>query len=347
MKIGLDAGEYETRTHRSRRLLGVVILLLFITGCIGLQVLLYLASSDGENKLWRVGILANSTADYSLDEIIQVAPISPDILEELAREDALSSPTPSEAATPPVIGLISPTQTSGSGGETTPTLIVTLKPTSPPIGTETPVTPTSVTLTPDTPTPIPLTPTTSTPITRTPTTQTPTFTPTTPVPTTKVPTTPVATTTVPPTPTPTTKVPTTPAATTTVPPTPIPTTRVPPTPIPTTQAPTPTPFPTSTGVIEIPTPWVPPTEVPTLTQETPPGNGLDAVSTPTPPKTLTPTRLDVFFMQIKAAPPGCQLIEDLDYSTDGSDEIVDSPEMLHEIGVKLSLFSHSRFRSMT
>src|SRR5574340_756229 len=107
MKIGLDVGEYETMTHRSRRLLGVVILLLFITGCIGLQVLLYLTSSDGENKLWRVGILANSTADYILDEIIQVAPISPDILEELAREDALSSPTPSEAVTPPVIGQIS------------------------------------------------------------------------------------------------------------------------------------------------------------------------------------------------------------------------------------------------
>ncbi len=151
MKIGFEAGEYEGRTHRSRRLLGVVILLLFITGCIGLQVLLYLASSDGENKIWRVGILANSTADYSLDDLIQVAPISPDILEELAREDARLSPTPSEAITPPVIGQISPTQTSGFGGETTPTPFVTIQPTFIPTGSETPVTPTPIT-----PTSVPL-----------------------------------------------------------------------------------------------------------------------------------------------------------------------------------------------
>lgn len=344
MRNGLDAVEMDAGPNRSRRMLGVVILLLFITGCIGLQVLIYLASSGTENRLWQVGILANSTADYSSDEIIQVAPISPEILEELARDDARSSPTPDKATTPPVIGQVIPTQTKGSAETATPGSSSTVSPTPVQTGSATPVTPT------------PVTPTLTTPTSRTPTTQTPTPSPTTPAPTTPVPTTQVPTTRVPTTPVPTTRVPTTPVATTTIPPTPIPTTKVPttpvvtttipPTPVPTTQAPTPTPIPTSTGLTEIPTPWIPPTDPPTPTEENPPGSGLDGISTPTPPLRLVPPRLDLFFQKLGPAPQSCQLGDESSFLIYVTRKTVIRTGISTQVRIELSFFSDRRTWSM-
>lgn len=295
MKKRLEPGEFDLASYRSRRYLGTVILLLFVTGCIGLQVVIFLASTGAENRFWDVGIFAKSSADYSLDERMQIAPISPDILEDLALGEARSSETPVDEQTPPAIGQIIPSSTTtgvtpGDPGQPTnmpteagvtatpgtqtlePTMETTKVPTtisSPTSGTSATPTPTST-----------VTPTVYTATTKVPQTSTPTPTPTSTLKPTTVPTATSNPTAVP-TPTPTaTKKPT--AA-----PTPTPNPTAAPTPAP-TSAPTPTP----TGVSEIPTPYVPPTEPPPPTEEPFPSPGLDIASTPMPPLLLMSTRLD-------------------------------------------------------
>lgn len=312
MKHRVEPGEFDLVSYRSRRYLGTVILLLFVTGCIGLQVVIFLASTGAENRFWDVGILAKSSADYSLDEGMQIAPISPDILEDLALGEARPSETPIDEQTPPAIGQIVPSSTttgSTPGGTGQPTLV--------PTGNGVTATPGTPTLEPtmDT-TKVPTT--TSSPTSGTSATPTPTFTvsPTVYTATTKVsqtstPTpTPTSTSTIKPTTVPTsttnpTAVPTATPTATKIPtliPTPTPNPTAAPTPVP-TSAPTPTP----TGVSEIPTPYVPPTEPPPPTEEPFPSPGLDIASTPMPPLLLMSTRLDGCTLKIANVFRICQV----------------------------------------
>ena len=300
MSAGDGFEKSENASHRARRYLGLVILLLFITAVIGILILVYLTSPRLDHVFFGVRVLSKSSADYSFDEVQQLAPILPGILEDLRRDEVFLTPAQTLGDTPPAVGLIIPTQGGipiATGAGISPTMIPTAGPTSglTPAGTTNPGPgPTQVTTLPPTGIPTTLLPTATT---GTPTTLVPTATPKTPTPTTLVPT------ATPKTPTPTTLVPTatpkTPTPTTAVSTTAIPTTAIPTTLTPTTAVVTPsptTPVPTATsGPTEIPTPWVPPTEEPTPIEETIPGNGLDKQTTPIPPRQLVLPLWSTFF----------------------------------------------------
>lgn len=271
MKPGFGFGKPEGGLRNIRHYLGLVSLLLLITACLGIQVIAFLASARGHEILTGVRVLSKSTADYSFDEILQLAPILPGILDDLEQDPPFQTPG---IATPPAIGQVIPSVTSTV---TTPGIITTITPpnqTTIPtvINTGNPTPGTTVTTT----SPSTIFPTTPVP-TITATTRTPTPVVTTPVPTTRVPTTPVPTTSVPTTQVPSTQVPTTS----------VPTTAVPTTPVPTPIQPTNTPTPTD--IIEFPTPIQTPSDEPTLVAETPPGNGLDVFSTREPSIQLVPS----------------------------------------------------------
>ncbi len=70
----------------------MVSLVLFITACIGIQIIAFLATARGDEYLNGVRILSKSTADYSLDEILRLAPILPGILEDLEQDQILTTP---------------------------------------------------------------------------------------------------------------------------------------------------------------------------------------------------------------------------------------------------------------
>ena len=273
MKPGFELVKPEGGKRQIRHYLGLVSLLLLITACLGIQILAFLASARGHEILTGVRVLSKSTADYSFDEILQLAPILPGILEDLERDPPLLTPV---AATPPAIGQVIPTITI-TNLVTSPGIITTI---TPPV---------------QTPLPTVISTENSTPGTTVTTTSPPTIFPTTPVPTitatTRTPS-PVVTTPVPTTRVPTTQVPTTIVPTTQVPTTQVPTTRVPTTAVPTTPVPTPiqpTNTPTPTDIIELPTPIQTPSDEPTLVAETPPGNGLDMFSTQEPSIQLVPS----------------------------------------------------------
>jgi len=273
MKPGFGLGKPVGGLRHIRHYLGLVSLLLLITACLGIQIIALLASARGHEILTGVRVLSKSTADYSFDEILHLAPILPGILDDLERNPPFQTPG---FATPPAIGQVIPTITNTSP-VTTPGIITTItppvQPTLPTAGsTDNPTPGTTVTTT----SPTTIFPTTPVP-TITATTRTPTPVVTTPVPTTRVPTTPVPTTSVPTTQVPTTQVPTTR----------VPTTAVPTTPVPTPIQPTNTPTPTD--IIELPTPIQTPSDEPTWVEETPPGNGLDVFSTPEPSIQLVPS----------------------------------------------------------
>lgn len=274
-----------------RHYLGLVSLLLLITACFGIQIIAFLASARGQEILTGVRVLSKSTADYSFDEILQLAPILPGILDDLERNPPFQTPG---IATPPAIGQVIPT-TTNTNPLTTPGIITTVTPPAPPTlptaGSTENSTP-GVTVTTTSPaTVIPTTPVSS--ITATTTTPTPVV--TTPAPTTRVPTTPVPTTRVP---------------TTQVPTTQVPTTRVPTTVVPTTQVPTPiqpTNTPTPTDIIELPTPVQTPSDEPTWVEETPPGNGLDIISTPEPAIQLVPSLWSVLIARTASSTWVCTI----------------------------------------
>lgn len=291
---GFGLGKPEGGNRQVRHYLGLVSLLLLITACLGIQVIAFLASTRGSQIITNVRVLSKSTADYSFDEILPLAPILPGILEDLERDSLLITPV---ITTPPAIGQVIPTITN-TNLATVPGLITTVTPPVQPtmptnVSTGIPTTDTTL-VTTSPPTSIPTTPIPSI----TATTKTPTPVVTTPVPTTRVPTTPVPTTRVPTTQAPTTSVPTTQVPTTQVPTTQVPTTRIPPTVVPTTPVPTPIPptiTPTPTGIIELPTPIQTLTDEPTWVEETIPGNGLDVFSTPEPTIQLVPSLWSVLF----------------------------------------------------
>jgi len=273
MEPGIGLGKPVGGLRHIRHYLGLVSLLLMITACLGIQVIAFLATARGNETLLGVRVLSKSTADYSFDEILQLAPILPGILDDLERDPVFQTP---EVATPPAIGQVIPTLTNTSLVKT-PAIITTV---TPPVQPTLPTVINTVNPTPGT------TETTSVPTPFLPTTPIPTLTATTRTPT------PIVTTPVPTTRVPTTSVPTTQVPTTQVPTTQIPTTRVPTTAVPTTPVPTPiqpTITPTPTDLIEYPTPISTPTGEPTWVEETPPGNGLDVFSTPEPSIQLVPS----------------------------------------------------------
>ncbi len=296
-------GDYENPTHRGRRYLRLVIVLLFITGCLGFQIFYMIATSASEDNFLQVRVAANSAADYGVDEKLYLAPISPDILEDIEQDDAYLIPTPILEPTQPAIGQVIPTQTTAPGGTST---------SMPPSGTitatsvgqtETPASTTQAPTVPFTPTPQTpagtLTPTTPVATTRVPTTSIPTTAvPTTPVPTTRVPTTPVPTTAIPTTRVPTTAVPTTRVPTTAVPTTGVPTTAVPTTAVPTTAVPptpipaTPTPMPSGVYTL-VPTINFPTLEPPGPTEEPFPPPGLDVTPQPVLESFQLPLIIDI------------------------------------------------------
>ncbi|HEY4692305.1 MAG TPA: hypothetical protein VIH16_02640 [Bellilinea sp.] len=282
MKPGFPLGKSGGGLGHIQRYMGMVSLLLFITACLGIQIIAFLASNRGNEVLTGVRVLSKSTADYSFDEILRLAPILPGILEDIERDLPFLTP---EVTTPPAIGLVIPGITNTITG-TTPGIITTITPpdeTTLPTGIST-----------DNPTPG-TTETTTSPPTIVPTTSTP---PSTATPKTPTPITPVVTT-----PVPTTRVPTTQAPTTLVP-----TTRVPTTAVPTTLVPTPIPAtPTPTDIIVFPTPTDAPSEEPTWVEETLPGNGLDILSTPVASLQLVPSLWSVLHTRIGISAGVCSL----------------------------------------
>ncbi len=291
MKPGFGLGKPVGGLGHIRHYLGLVSLLLLITACLGIQIIAFLASARGHEILTGVRVLSKSTADYSFDEILQLAPILPGILEDLERNPPFQTPG---ITTPPAIGQVIPTTTNTSS-MTTPGIITTI---TPPIQTTLPTVISTGNPTPGT------TETTTSPPTIFPTTPVPTITATTRTPTSVV-TTPVPTTRVSTTPAPTTSVPTTQVPTTQVPTTRVPTTAVPTTPVPTPIQPTNTPTPTD--IIELPTPIQTPSDVPTWIEETPPGNGLDLFSTPEPSIQLVPSLWSVLLARTGSMTWACKI----------------------------------------
>jgi len=296
-------GDYENPTHRGRRYLRLVIVLLFITGCLGFQIFYLIATSAAEDNFLQVRVAANSAADYGVDEKLYLAPISPDILEDIEADDAYFVPTPILEPTQPAIGQLIPTQTTAPSGTSTMVTAVGTVTATPAGLTETPSATTQVPTVPTTPTPQTpigtLTPPTPVATTRVPTTSVPTTAvPTTPMPTTRVPTTPAPTTAVPTTRIPTTVVPTTRVPTTAVPTTRVPTTAVPTTAVPTTAIPptpipaTPTPMPSGVYTL-VPTFNLPTLEPPGPTEETFPPPGLDMTPQPIFETSQLPLIIDI------------------------------------------------------
>ena len=298
----------DNASHRARRYLGLVILLLFITAVIGMLMLAFLTMPGSDHVFFGVRVLSKSSADYSFDESPLLAPILPGFLDDLWRDNGFLNPDRAFGKTPLAVGLFIPTPrdvpevietglaatafpTPGlpPGGPTNPHPTPTQRASLPPTGVPTSLQPT-VTQKPPTslaPTATSRTPTatvpTITPITPNPTTLAPTATPKLPQPTTQAPTAtqnphkpPAALktpkpTTLAPTDKPKTPKPTNPAPTAT-----------PETPIPTTLAPTPTPE------TPVPTNNVP-TNAPKDPKPTKPGvNGTTPTTAPFTP-TMIPT----------------------------------------------------------
>ena len=298
----------DNASHRARRYLGLVILLLFITAVIGILMLAFLTLPGSDHVFFGVRVLSKSSADYSFDEAPLMAPILPGILDDLWRDNAFLNPDRAFGKTPLAVGLFIPTQrddpdviktglaatvfpTPGlpPGGPTnphpTPTQLATLPPTGlptnlQPTATNKPPTPLAPTATNRTPTAVAPT---ITPITPNPTTLAPTATPKLSQPTTQAPTAtqnphkpPAALKTPKPTTLAPTDKPKTPKPTNSAP------TATPETPMPTTLAPTPTP--------ETPSPTSnAPTDVPKNPKPTKPGVNVTTPTTTTSTPTIAPT----------------------------------------------------------
>ncbi|MHB1449906.1 MAG: hypothetical protein ACYCX1_12310, partial [Bellilinea sp.] len=199
----------DNASHRARRYLGLVILLLFITAVIGILMLAFLTVPARDHVFFGVRVLSKSSADYSFDEAPLLAPILPGILDDLWRDNGFLNPERAFGKTPLAVGLFVPTQRDGpevietgfaatafptpgltpaepANPHPTPTQRATLPPTGLPTNLQPTATnkpPTSLAPTATSRTPTATAPT-ITPITPTPTTLAPTATPKLPQPTT-------------------------------------------------------------------------------------------------------------------------------------------------------------------